>query len=171
MAARHACAVASKEHEGARSRRGRRARSGRLGRWNRSLLGRHTCARAFGLVGPGLPVGPNSASTCNFQSKFEQLLCTEAREFCFFRGKQNLLRSAKHSRTMIDTWTPARLPHYRPWFLKKSCLVFASGLDGQAHGPDASGINQEDKMRQNMDGSQLKTGRLGTPHKWNRRLC
>ena len=88
-----------------------------------------------------------------------------------FRGKQNRLRSAKHSRTMIDTWTPARLPHYRPWFLKKSCLVFASGLDGQAHGPDASGINQEDKMRQNMDGSQLKTGRLGTPHKWNRRLC
>jgi len=138
MAARHACAVASKEHEGARSRRGRRARSGRLGTWNRSLLGRHTCARAFGLVGPGLPVGPNSASTCNFQSKFEQLLCTEAREFCFFRGKQNRLRSAKHSRTMIDTWTPARLPCV-PVAESHEAMVFeevvsslASGLDGQA---------------------------------------
>ena len=78
---------------------------------------------------------------------------------------------------MIDTWTPARLPCV-PVAESHEAMVFeevvsslASGLDGQAHGPDASGINQEDKMRQNMDGSQLKTGRLGTPHKWNRRLC
>ena len=106
-----------------------------------------------------------------FKANLSNFCAQKLANSVFFRGKQNRLRSAKHSRTMIDTWTPARLPHYRPWFLKKSCLVFASGLDGQAHGPDASGINQEDKMRQNMDGSQLKTGRLGTPHKWNRRLC
>ena len=73
-----------------------------------------------------------------FKANLSNFCAQKLANSVFFRGKQNRLRSAKHSRTMIDTWTPARLPCV-PVAESHEAMVFeevvsslASGLDGQA---------------------------------------
>jgi hypothetical protein len=59
--------VASKEHEGGAGAEGEHEAAGLES--GTDLCWGGTRARAFGPVGPGLSLGPNSASTCNLSKQ------------------------------------------------------------------------------------------------------